>query len=210
MTPALLMTPSPLPAAPGPNYLWSFPPAGGAVWLRVGPVGRWHFPDKANPALTKGLELYMGRGLAINGTAINGTAINAPSLAGPGPWCCWAGVSRNIFVGKTSSLPWVYPPGGWGGTAPVTRLAKLCPVGTAGKSVLGGKSRFSLVTSLLGVGMSPVATSRCHILSLRDAAEPRALDGSSPRSCLSTTPTQERGWKNPSQNASRRAGDGRS
>lgn len=51
-----------LAAAPGPDYFYSNPsPAEGAVWHR-GPSGRWHFPDKANPALTKGPELSMGRG----------------------------------------------------------------------------------------------------------------------------------------------------
>lgn len=87
----------------------------------------------------------------------------------PGPRRCRVGFSLNIFVWKTSSLPWVQPEGGWGGAA-------------LGKAILGGKSQFPqcgagpdargaglhpcwVEGTAAGLGMSPVATPRCHTLS---------------------------------------------
>lgn len=56
-----------------------------------GPMGWWHLPDRSNPALTKGFELYMGRGLAacpaISGALVSGVTGGVgvtPSRGGDG------------------------------------------------------------------------------------------------------------------------------
>lgn len=196
------------------NYTWGEGSAisGALVSGVAGGVGVPHPAGQGREQGTRGeLQSPISRGWGPHrGTPRSGGSIIPVSLAQrvphgecPRPSALPGWVSLNIFAWKTSSLPWVQPEGGWGGAA-------------LGKAILGGKSHFpqcgagpdargtgsrpcGVEGTAAGLGMSPVATPRCHTLSSTIHPTREGPGRIQPRELL-IHPTK--GLETPSQNPS--------